>query len=141
MKKKDLVENEYQDQQWVINHALKIFQDNPNARISAAFRLFRREKHYTLFGDYILIASIMIALKKLNILPTRQEVNYACNFSEEFKGFTKKGKMQYLDNVFTILSGRSKIKGNPQDKDLKAKTTKSLATGHLKVKNIKKLTK
>lgn len=102
------ITNEYQDQQWVINHAETLFKKNKNRSISAMFRLFRKEKHYTLFGDYILLASIMIAGNILKVLVKRKDISYASKFSKEYLTLTKADKMQWLNNLISLCWNEKK---------------------------------
>lgn len=90
---------EYQDQQWVIEKAVKQLAENKNRRISAMFREFRAYPHYSLLGDYILLASIAGALRQLSLPFKRGDFSRAMRKTEEFADVGRGELRDLLDQL------------------------------------------
>ncbi|MCX6731243.1 MAG: hypothetical protein NTZ55_05325 [Candidatus Roizmanbacteria bacterium] len=88
----------------VINH----FTKSPNSSISATFRYYRKNPCYSLIGDFPIFATIINALKQIDIPLNRYKVLYALNQSDEMKEWSKKEKFELLDELLKPLSVQRK---------------------------------
>lgn len=85
-----------QDVGLIIPQVSHQFQKNKNRSISATFRFYRKHSCYSLIGDFPILATIILSISNIGILPRRNTVNYALNQSEELKELSKKDKNDLL---------------------------------------------
>jgi len=89
--------SEFQDLQWVITRAKKSFTDNPKRRVSALYRDLRKNKSFSLFGDYFILWAIAKAMKDLGMKRVRKQFWNAAKQSQEFQETPLKS--QWLDTL------------------------------------------
>lgn len=99
---------QYQDLEWVVTRCEHEFANNKNRRISALFRDLRRNKNYSLLGDYFLFWAIAQALKNKNIKRSRANFSYALMQSDEYKALQKRDKVAWISTFMEMASGEMK---------------------------------
>ena len=79
---------------------------SPKIRIITLFRMCRADNRVSLIGDYLLALSCIGAINKIaGRKLTRWELRKAVFESEEFKGYSKHGLSEVLDEWMTYQSG------------------------------------
>jgi len=76
---------QYQNSNWIMKDADKLFRVNKNRSISAMFRAFRKKRNFALFGDYVILSEIIKTEHVLGIKTSRYQIWYAMQSSEELK--------------------------------------------------------
>lgn len=79
----------YQDLERAKNISIKQFKKNSNASISALFRRLRKDKRFSLIGDYPIISTVLQARHELGLKSDKNKLLYATRQSEELKGKKK----------------------------------------------------
>ena len=97
-------DNNFQTDTWVTDKAITQLTENNNRSVSAMFREFRRYQHYSLLGDYVLLASIARALAELKLPKTRKDFSYTMRQSVELKELSKRDKTSLLDELIKMPS-------------------------------------
>lgn len=127
----------FQSSIWVKEKAVKQLSENNNRSVSGMFREFRKYPHYSLLGDYILLASIGGALEALGLPKVREDFSYAMRQSEEFKEIGKAEKGELLDQLI-MPSVELKVGKRPSSKsepgqEIRRDTNGSLTRRTLKI--------
>lgn len=94
----------YQDLDWITNKTVKLFRNNPNRSISAAFKYFRSQPRLSFIGDYPILAILIHTILSLGIKPTRYRVIYAYNKSDELRSFPLGVKSADLDHLLNCAT-------------------------------------
>lgn len=100
------------DGNWIVEDSLKQLQKNNNRSISAMFRKFRKNKHFSIFGDHTILTGILTALKQLNIERSQKSFLYACQQSTEFlelTGVDKKWWSGSLKDIALVVDPQPKF--------------------------------
>lgn len=79
----------YQDLERAKSISIKQFNKNPNASISALFRRLRKDKRFSLMGDYPIISTVLRTRHELGLRTDKTKLLYATRQSEELKGKKK----------------------------------------------------
>lgn len=89
---------QFQDIDWVIVAAQKDLSKNKNRRISALFRDLRKNKRYSLLGDYFILWSIAKAMDNLGMDREKRQDQFsrAARQSLEYKLITRKEKSEWV---------------------------------------------
>lgn len=90
---------QYQDLSLTKNIIIKKYIKNPNSSVSAMLRSLRKKSYLSFIGDYPILATITNTISVLGINPSRPQIIYALNQSEELKYFSKKDKNALLNQL------------------------------------------
>lgn len=107
----------YQDLENAKRKIERIFTRNPHASPSATFRDLRSMVTVSFFGDYPILSTIFDIMNELGIQPTRFQINYCFNQSEELNNEPKKIKMELLNQLFDIRYVQLKTDNNSIKED------------------------
>lgn len=91
------MDNQFQDLSWVVSRAKEDLSKNPNRRISSLYRDLRKNKHYSLFGDYFILWAIAKAMVLLGRKRVRKQFWNAARQSKEYN--ESPIKILWLDNL------------------------------------------
>lgn len=104
-KKFTTTDNEFQDLHWVEITVKKELIREPNRRMSALFRNIRKNKNYSLIGDYGILWTIAKVIHDLHLKRGRKTFWQAAQYSEEYKHIPRNEKQQWLDTFEKTVSG------------------------------------
>ena len=90
---------QYQDLNQAKLIAEKLFLKNPRRSISATFRKLRNSNRFSFFGDYPILALIVNSINNLGINPSRQQIRYSLNQSEELKFISRELKIKLVEQL------------------------------------------
>lgn len=90
---------QYQDLSLSKLRITKMYMQNPNRSISATLCNLRSKSYNSSIGDYPLLYTIVETILELSFKPSRFQVNYALNKSEELKQFSKSDKKELLNQL------------------------------------------
>lgn len=102
------MKNEYQDAEWIVPKAQKMFIKNPRRSLSATFRYFRNHPRVSLIGCYPILSGITRVVLSIGIPLSRNKLLYALNQSDELKTFTHGEKKQLIDQLLNPVSVATK---------------------------------
>lgn len=77
---------------------------NSRRSISATFRHFRTISSLSFFGDYVILSEIIKNILSLNISPSRHQVLYALNKSDELRHCSRSLKITLLEQLINPSS-------------------------------------
>lgn len=89
-----------QDITLIVPQVIKTFKKNPNRSISAVFRKYRDNPCYSAIGDIPILITITNTMKQIGINPSRWQTLYTLKQIEEVKSWSKKMKMDLLEELF-----------------------------------------
>lgn len=117
----------YQDLELSKTRVARMFLQNPDRSISATFCNLRKKSYNTSIGDYPLLYVIVETILGLSIYPSRSQINYAFNKSEELQYFSKKDKSELLNQLIEPTYIQLKqSKNDPQSTKYRKQTNSSL---------------
>ena len=94
---------QYQSLELATNKTIKMYMRNPHRSISATYRTLRKKPYISFFGDYPILATVVTAIIKLGITPTRFQVTYALNQSDELQQLGKQEKSSLLNQLINSI--------------------------------------
>ena len=110
----------YQDLSLAKKQFLKMYMKNPNRSISATFRSLREKQYISFIGDYPILSCLIKTVYSLGLIPSRFQVRYAFNLSEELNDRSKKDKSILLDELFNTAYVQTKsLKNLSQETEIK----------------------
>ena len=107
----------YQDLEIVKSKVKRIYTRNPHASPSATFRNLRHMATVSLIGDYPILSTVFNIMNELGVQPTRFQINYCFNQSDELNDEPKKIKMELLNQLFDIRYVQLKTDNNSIKED------------------------
>ena len=90
---------QYQDLSLAENKTIKMYIRNPHRSISATYRTLRKKSYISFFGDYPILSTVVITVIRLGITPSRFQVTYALNQSDELQNLLKQEKNSLLNQL------------------------------------------
>lgn len=99
---------QYQDLNLATNKTIKMYMRNPHRSISATYRTLRKKSYVSFFGDYPILSAVVTAILNLGITPSRFQVNYALNQSNELQNLLKQDKNSLLNQLTNTIHVPSK---------------------------------
>lgn len=103
----------YQDLEMAKNKITKMYMRNPNRSISATFRILRENSYVSFIGDYPILSSIVTTIISMGIRPSRFQVTYGFNQSDELRSLLKQEKNSLLNQLINPLYVPMKLTINP----------------------------
>lgn len=103
---------QYQDIGIAKKKIIKMWTANPNRSISSTFRTIRNKSYVSFFGDYPILSAIINTLSSLNIIPSRFQITYALNQSDELRYFSKEAKTELLNQLIKPSNVQIKVVNN-----------------------------
>ena len=70
----------------VVPRIRKHFQKYPAASVSAMYRSLRSKAYLSLFGDYLILATIVAETPEIGVFPNRNQIKRAMRCSAELSG-------------------------------------------------------
>lgn len=104
---------QYQDLEIAKNKIIKMYMRNQNRSISSTYRTLREKSYLSFFGDYPILSSIVTTIITIGIKPSRFQVTYALNQSDELRRLSKQEKNSLLNQLITPMSDQMKLTINP----------------------------
>ena len=90
---------QYQDLSLAENRTIKMYIRNPHRSISATYRTIRSKSYVSFFGDYPILFTVVTTFVNLGKTPSRFQVTYALNQSDELQSLLKQEKNSLLDQL------------------------------------------
>jgi len=103
---------QYQELNQAILITEKLFLKNPRRSISATFRKLRNSNRFSFFGDYPILALIVNSINNLGINPSRQQIRYTFNQSEELRVNPRDLKIELIKQLLKPSSVVTKERKN-----------------------------
>lgn len=94
---------QYQDLKLATNKTTKMYIRNPRRSISATYRTLRKKSYISFFGDYPILAAVVTTIINLGITPSRFQVTYALNQSNELQNLLKQEKSSLLNQLINHI--------------------------------------
>lgn len=94
---------QYQDLSLAENKTIKMYMRNPHRSISATYRTLRSKSYVSFIGDYPILSTVVTTFISLGKTPSRFQVTYALNQSDELQNLLKQEKISLLNQLINPI--------------------------------------